>query len=179
LVLHKQVVDFGSGSSSKIKQTAYSDANGNFVLKHNGSLVNKFIVLVEYPDGTEGYHLVGWKDESGNPIGTYQLPVEKGELMKVDLELLPYCFVTFHYNNLICFDLTDSLFVDVRSSEYVVTNGYEIKVWGCGINDYGPVKLPQGAYFINGRVKKNNIISYINYTYSIYPDSANVFDVQY
>jgi len=179
LVLHKQVIDFGSGSSSKIKQTAYSDANGNFVLKHNGSLVNKFIVLIEFPDGSKGYHLVGWKDETGNPIGTYQLPVEKGNLMKVKLELLPYGYFKLEYNNTSCFDQTDTIFSDIRNNYYIVTNGYEFFRNGCGSLTTNNIKIPIGEYQYSGRVVKNNSQTWIYQNFTVYEDSSITTVIDY
>ncbi|MEZ4938479.1 MAG: hypothetical protein R2799_12895 [Crocinitomicaceae bacterium] len=177
LVLHKMTSDLGSGSSSVIKDESYSDINGNFTLSHNGSLFNNYIVLVEYPN--EGYHLVGWKDATGQNVGGYQLDVKKGELMDVRLELLEYCDVFFSYDNINCYNGNDSLFLDVRSAEYIVTDGYYIKVVGCNTFTSGPVKIPQGTYTLSGIIKRGGVSTNFNSIQTIWPDSVNTFEIFY
>ena len=178
LVLHKEVIDFGSGSSSKIKQTAYSDANGNFVLKHNGSLVNKFIVLIEFPDGTPGYHLVGWKDEAGNTVGGYQLPVKKGSLMKVNLELVPYAFFKVNANNNNCFNTLDSMFLYKQNQ----IGSLQIGPWiypGCNSFSGGYNKVPMGTIYFSWDVKRNGSIQSFSDTIFLNENEYRTYTIDY
>ncbi|MCB0478289.1 MAG: hypothetical protein KDC84_09005 [Crocinitomicaceae bacterium] len=177
LVLHKKTSDLGSGSSSVIKSEAYSDINGNFVLSHNGSLFNSYIVLIEYPN--EGYHLVGWKDATGQTIGGYQLDVKKGELMDVRLELLPYANVKFNFNNVNCVDTTDLLQVYL-SDDYDVFLPGAWEHYGCVnyLGFYGALK-PMGYYYIHWDVTRNNVMTSFDDTIYLNEGEMKTYTINY
>ncbi len=152
LLLKKVVSNIDLTTESKVKQEAISDADGNFILKHNGT--GNFVVSVEFLD--EGYHFVGWRDESGQTVGDYKLYVTKGEVMNVSLELAPYGFVRTWFHNVNCHNQNDSIVIS-RINEYSdYTPGHFSNV-GCQNLEQLPfMKRPMGKIYIYYTVYRDN-----------------------
>ncbi|MEZ4938480.1 MAG: hypothetical protein R2799_12900 [Crocinitomicaceae bacterium] len=177
LLLKKKVNDLGSLTSvGKIKQEAISDVDGNFVLKHNGSLFHTYIVLHEFID--EGYHLVGWKDEAGQTIGGYQLEVKKGELMNVRLELLPYAEFKVEAYNVNCFDQTDTMLLYKQNQIGSLQEGPWIYP-GCNSFLGGYNKVPMGKIYFSWHVIRNGITNIYSDTIYLDEGEQETFTINY
>ena len=148
----------GSGIDGKIVKEVMTDDQGNFVLDHNGSLFNAYLVRLTYElDNTNGigYHRVGWKDANGNILQGHNLEVDKGQYMNVRYELVPYGKMRVWHRNLNCFNSNDSIHI-FRVDEFHYTDG-DYKRYGCIIDEQqGYYSVPMGDVFLSWTVYREN-----------------------
>ena len=172
----------GSGIDGKIVKEVLTDDQGNFVLDHNGSLFNSYLVRLTYElDNTNGigYHRVGWKDVSGNILEGHNLDVVKGQYMNVSYELVPYGNIKYNFNNVNCFDSSDELRV-YRTNEY---DSYLPGAWihyGC-INyqgSFGGLK-PMGTYHIQWEVIRYGSSQIFSDTFFLNEGELKTYTINY
>ncbi len=177
LDLRKQVASFGSGQTSKTVRSVITNQNGDFVIAHNGSLFNNYIVHMSDSNG-KGYHVKGWKDNNGNSIGNYNLDVNKGDVMNVTYELVPYANIRYNFENVNCFDQTDTMFIFLQDcyGTYLDHAWYH---YGCAnyIGSYD--KVPMGVTHYTYTVIRNGTLNTYNDTIKLVEGEYRDFLLQY
>ena len=171
----------GSGIDGKIVKEVMTDDQGNFVLDHNGSLFNAYLVRLTYElDNTNGigYHRVGWKDANGNILQGHNLEVDKGQYMNVRYELVPYAEFKVDAHNVNCFDQTDTMLLYKQNQIGSLQEGPWIYP-GCNSFLGGYNKVPMGKIYFSWHVIRNGITNIYSDTIYLDEGEQETFTINY
>jgi hypothetical protein len=146
---------FEYATGFKAVKTVYTDNDGNFEIRHLGSL-KQYYIRCQY---TEVYYPIGWFVDGEKKISDF-IKINKGKDFYAEYKMLPYGNYKYSINNVNCFNETDTLHVNMYHEFIENYQNYNnpMNYLGC-FSYFGEsfLKVPMGKYYYTGEVIKNGI----------------------
>jgi|GEM_PF-1113319 len=173
----------GPSTSKKFVETTYTDADGNYKIKHTGVFQAFYLEVTDYGEN----YPIGWVDIStkkknyANVIAINSVKMIKSKNMHADFQAVPYGYLKLSIHNVNCQGGGDSMrfrFQTIGESDFESWSNYRT---GCYMYDDpgGGAKVPMGWRVYQWEVTRNGSVNY--YTDSVFVPNNNstTFTINY
>ena len=172
----------GPSTSKKFVETTYTDADGNYKIKHTGIFQAFYLEVTDYGEN----YPIGWVDINtkkknyANVIPNNSVKMIKSKNMHADFQAVPYGYLKLSIHNVNCQGLEDKMRFRFQT---IVENSFES--WmpyreGCYSFDGNEfIKVPMGWRIYEWEVTKNGVTNYFSDSVYTAENQNNTFVINY